>query len=283
MFKIVGKQELAKDVFEFVIEAPRIAGKADVGQFVVVRASERDERLPLTINEFQPEKGLLTLVCKAAGATTKRFCALNKGDEIRDVVGPLGKKAHIQEIKGTVVCVGAGMPGAALAAYAKAHHEAGNQVIAICAAKDKYHLFYTEKLEHFCKKVIYVTEDGSRGMQGTALEALQALLEEETPAGINAMGSPELMKEIAAATKAKNIRTYVALHTVITDGLGMCGGCRVDVGGKVMFTCTDGPEFDGHLVEFDNFIARRKMYCEEEHKALAHVGHSCNLGLQGGK
>lgn len=266
--RIVEKKVLAPSVKMFVVEAPRIAGKAKAGQFVVVRIDEKGERIPLTIADSDAERGVITLIVQEVGKTTEGMGTLREGERLLDLVGPLGRPSHI-DCFGKVVLVGGGIGVAPLFPIVRAMKNAGNFVISIIGARSKELLFWEEKIREFSDDVAVTTDDGSFGRKGFVTDALRELISREPDVDlVMAIGPVVMMKAVADTTREPGIRTIVSLNPIMVDATGMCGGCRVTVGGKVKFACVDGPEFDGHLVDFDELMRRQRTYLEEEKTAL---------------
>ena len=276
MFKILKKEEWSPSVFAMEIEAPRVAKKAQAGQFIVLRVNEEGERIPLTIADFNRETGAVLIVFQVIGASTMKLAELNVGDSIVDFVGPLGQPSEIEKF-GTVVVVGGGIGVAPTYPIARAMKEAGNKVIAIMGAKTKDILIMEEEMKAVTDEVVVTTDDGSYGMKGFVTNAVQALVDRgEKIDQITAIGPVIMMKSVADATRDLGIRTIVSLNPIMVDGTGMCGGCRVQVGDETKFACVDGPEFDGHLVDFKGLMSRQRMYRDMEAQEKDHV---CNIGL----
>lgn len=277
MFKILTKEELSPNVFSMDIDAPRIAKKAQAGQFIVLRVDEKGERIPLTIANFDRQQGTVNIVFQVIGASTMELAALNAGDSIVDFVGPLGRPSEIKKFDGTVVVVGGGIGVAPTFPIARAMHEAGNKVIAIMGAKSKDILIMEREMSEVVDEILVTTDDGSRGIKGFVTYAVDELVKRgEKIAQVTAIGPVIMMKSVADATKPLNIPTVVSLNPIMVDGTGMCGGCRVTVGDETKFACVDGPEFDGHLVDFKGLMSRQRMYRDLETVEKDHV---CNIGL----
>lgn len=277
MFKILYKKELSPGIFHMDIEAPRVAKKAQAGQFIVLRIDEQGERVPLTIADFDREKGTITIIFQVLGASTMQLSQMNEGDALQDFVGPLGQPSEIEPGMGTIVCIGGGIGVAPVYPIARAMHEAGNKVISIMGAKTKDILIFEERMRAISDEVIIATDDGSYGVKGFVTTALQQLVDRgEKIDQVTAIGPGIMMKSVAEATRPLGIKTIVSLNPVMVDGTGMCGGCRVQVGDEMKFACVDGPEFDGHLVDFSNLMSRGRMFREQEQRAKDHV---CNIGL----
>ena len=277
MFQILKKEELSPSVYAMEIDAPRVAKKAEPGQFVVLRVSETGERIPLTIANFDRETGRILIVFQVIGASTMELAALGEGDAILDFVGPLGRPSEIAKLDGTMVVVGGGIGVAPTFPIARAMKEAGNKVIAIMGAKTKDILIMEDEMKAVTDEIVVTTDDGSRGIKGFVTNAVQALVDRgENIAQITAIGPVIMMKSVADATRALGIKTIVSLNPIMVDGTGMCGGCRVTVGDETKFACVDGPEFDGHLVDFKGLMSRQRMYRDLEDEEKDHV---CRIGL----
>ena len=277
MFKILKKEELSPGVFHYDVEAPRVAKKAKAGQFIVLRVNDEGERIPLTIADFDREKGTITLIFQVVGASTQALSQLEVGEAILDFVGPLGQPSEIHENMGTVVCIGGGRGVAPVYPIAKAMHEMGNKVISIMGARSKDILIFEDRMRAVSDEVLIATDDGSYGIKGFVTTALQQLVDRgEKIDQVTAIGPGIMMRSVAEATRPLGIKTIVSLNPVMVDGTGMCGGCRVQVGDEMKFACVDGPEFDGHLVDFNSLMSRGRMYRAQEAEAKDHV---CNIGL----
>ena len=252
MFQIIRKQELAKgSIIRFDLTAPKIAAKAKAGQFVIVRVNETGERIPLTIADKDEFAGVISIIFQVVGKTTALMRSLKEGDLIKDVVGPLGKAAEVEKI-GTVVMVGGGTGIAILHHITKAFKEAGNTVIGIIGAKEKELLILEDEMRAMCDELVVTTDDGSWGTRGFVTQPLQKYLEERYDVKlVYAIGPIIMMKNVCKLTKKFNVPTMVSLNPVMIDGTGMCGGCRVTVDNRTQFCCVDGPDFDGHLVDFE--------------------------------
>ncbi len=265
MFKILSKSynEEAKVCF-FEIEAPDIARKAKPGQFVIIRPNEKGERIPLTISKANPEAGTIRIIFQVVGKTTAYLSTFKEGDSILDVIGPLGKPTDIEKV-GTVVCVGGGTGIAVLYPITKALKDAGNHVISIIGARSKNILILEDDMREASHELYITTDDGSYGRKGFVSDVLKELLDTRDDIKmVVAIGPVIMMKVICNITKEYGVKTLVSLNPIMVDGTGMCGACRVTVGGKVRFACVDGPEFDGHQVDFDELMKRLSMYREEE-------------------
>jgi ferredoxin/flavodoxin---NADP+ reductase len=270
MSRIVKKIELVKDIYEFVIESPLVAAKAQPGHFVIVMADEFGERIPLTVADYDRDKGTITLILMAIGTSTRKLAGLGEGDSFHAFIGPLGHPSELDKFR-TVIMVAGGVGTAPIFPIARSLKEMGNKVISIQGARTKDLLFWEEKLAGVSDEHIVCTDDGSHGRKGLVTEPLKDLLEADTSDKIGcvyAIGPAVMMKFCAKTTEPFKVKTIVSLNTVMVDGTGMCGGCRVNVGGKNLFTCVDGPEFDGHLVDWDTLLSRQKIYVEEEQCSL---------------
>ncbi len=264
LFKIISKKVLADNTTQLEVEAPDVARKAQPGQFVVIRTDETGERIPLTIADFDREKGTVTMVALSIGKTTKQLAALKEGDSILDLAGPLGNPAEMID-NGTVVCIGGGLGIAPIYPIARELKARGNKVISIIGARSGSLLFWEDRMRAVSDELHIVTDDGSKGRKGFAVHPLMEMIN----AGVKIdrviiIGSAIMMKVTADATRPHGIKTIVSLNPIMVDGTGMCGSCRVTVGGKTKFACVDGPEFDGHEVDFDELMARIRMYITEE-------------------
>ncbi len=266
MSRILQKQDLAPKIFEMVIEAPRIARKAQPGHFVIAMADERGERVPLTVADFDRQQGTITLVVMVVGTSTGKLSRLRAGQDLYALAGPLGKPSEIEKLD-TVVMVAGGVGTAPVYPIARAFFQSGVRVVSIQGARSKELLFWTDKLASVSHEHVITTDDGSFGRKGLVTEPLQELLERDAGRRIQcvyAIGPAVMMKFCAKTTAPFGTKTVVSLNSVMVDGTGMCGGCRVDLRGKTQFTCTDGPEFDGHLVDWDQLLSRQKIYHREE-------------------
>jgi len=277
MHRIQRKRELGPQITEYVIEAPDIGRAARAGQFVVIRLHEQGERIPLTIVEYVSDLNGITVVVQSLGKTTQEMeDCFGEGDAVLDVVGPLGEPSEIENF-GTVVCVGGGVGNAPLFPIARDLQDAGNYVIGVIGARSREHLIYEDKLGAVCDELYVMTDDGSQGEQGFTSDKLSELV--DGARGIDrvwAIGPPIMMKACAEVTRPDNVPTIVSLNPLMVDGTGMCGGCRVEVGGVTRFACVDGPEFDGHLVDFDGMMDRLGFYADAEADALErYAEHPC--------
>jgi len=264
LYKILLREDLVPGIHLFKIEAPAVAQKAQAGQFVVVRIDERGERIPLTIADWDKNEGTVTIVFMEVGATTARLALLKEGDAIADFVGPLGVPAEIENY-GTVVCVAGGVGTAVVAPIARALKNAGNRIFTILGTRSKDLLFWEDVLKSVSDRLIVTTDDGSYGRKGVVTEPLKEILESgEKIDRVVAIGPVVMMKFCSLTTAPSGVRTIVSLNPIMVDGTGMCGCCRVSVGGETKFACVDGPDFDGHKVDWDLLAARQRIYIEEE-------------------
>ena len=263
MYRIVSKEQFSEKVFRLRVEAPLIAKAYRAGNFVILRVGEKGERIPLTIAHADPEKGLITLVIQKVGLSSSRICDLNEGDCITDVVGPLGQATHIENF-GTVVCAGGGVGVAPMLPIAAALKKAGNRVISVLAGRSKDLIILEKEVREVSDEVIIMTDDGSYGDKGLVTEGIERVIKREKVDHCVAIGPAVMMKFVCKLTKQYEIPTVVSLNTIMVDGTGMCGACRVTVGGKTKFVCVDGPEFDGHQVDFDGMMQRLGSFKAEE-------------------
>lgn len=275
-YKILSKKELCPNQYEITIDAPYVVRNAKAGQFIIFRAEEDGERVPLTIADVDKEKGILTLVFMAVGYTTKKLAALEVGDELVDLVGPLGKPTHIENY-GTVVCVAGGYGAAPCYLIAKAFKDVGNKVYMIMGARTKELIFWQEKMRDACTELFITTDDGSLGIKGFGTTVLQDIMDKEQVDYVIAVGPMPMMRAVAEMTRDKGIKTEASMNPIMVDGTGMCGACRLTVGGKTKFACVDGPDFDAHQIDFDEVINRTRIYKDEERKRC----ENCNLLKQG--
>ena len=264
MYRIVKREEMAEGtVILNEIEAPLIAKKARPGQFVILKAHEDGERIPLTMAETDPEKGTITIIYMVVGKSTALFRDLKTGDAYQDVIGPLGKPTHVENV-GDVICVGGGTGVAVLHPITRAMKAAGNHVTCIIGARSKDLLILEDKMRSASHDLRVCTDDGSYGHHGFVTDIVKEVLEQKKIQLVVAIGPVPMMKAVTRITKAYGVPTMVSLNPIMIDGTGMCGGCRVTVGGETKFACVDGPEFDGHQVNFDELMLRLQAYCEEE-------------------
>ena len=275
--KVLKKELLSPGVYRFDVDAPRIAKKTQPGQFIIVRANEEGERIPLTVADFDRDKGIITIIFQVVGASTEILASFGEGDMILDFVGPLGKKSEIEPGLGTVVCIGGGIGVAPVYPIARGMKEAGNKVISIMGARSKDILIMEKEMRAVSDETIVTTDDGSYGVKGFVTTALAQLVEHgEKIDLVYAIGPVVMMKSVVDATRPLGLKTIVSLNPVMVDGTGMCGGCRVQVGDETKFACVDGPEFDGHLVDFVGLRARQGMFRDQEAEEKDHI---CKIGL----
>ncbi|MDR2695092.1 MAG: sulfide/dihydroorotate dehydrogenase-like FAD/NAD-binding protein [Deltaproteobacteria bacterium] len=261
---------------KLVLDAPHIARKAQPGHFVILRVSGQGERIPLTVADCDPQRGTITIVYLVLGKSTALLESLEQGDSILDVCGPLGKPTHIEKL-GAVICVGGGTGIAAMHHIAKGHHRKGNHVVAVIGARSKDLLLFEKELSSFADEVLISTDDGSYGSKGLVTELLRGRLERDTSvAEVVAVGPVPMMAAVAATTKPFGVKTTVSLNSIMVDGIGMCGACRVSVGGETRFACVDGPEFDGQLVDFAELRQRLGAYAAQEKLSLDNYRCACH-------
>ncbi|MCI5663156.1 MAG: bifunctional dihydroorotate dehydrogenase B NAD binding subunit/NADPH-dependent glutamate synthase [Mediterranea sp.] len=273
MNKIISKEQFSEKVFKFEVEAPLIARSRKAGHFVIIRVDEKGERMPLTIAGSDVQKGTITLVVQAVGLSSTRLCRMNEGDYILDVVGPLGQATHIENF-GTVVCAGGGVGVAPMLPIIQALKEAGNRVISVLAGRTKELIILEEQVRRSSDEVIIMTDDGSYGTKGLVTEGIESVIKREKVDKCFAIGPAIMMKFCCLLTKKYEIPTDVSLNTIMVDGTGMCGACRITVGGKTRFVCVDGPEFDGHQVDFDEMFKRMGSFKDVEREEMSHLERS---------
>ncbi|MBN2071045.1 MAG: sulfide/dihydroorotate dehydrogenase-like FAD/NAD-binding protein [Candidatus Krumholzibacteriota bacterium] len=268
MNRILEKEFITSEVFSMKVEAANIAKKRSAGQFIILRVTEEGERIPLTIADADPREGWIELVVQIVGKTTKILSMLEPGEELLDLVGPLGRPTHIEKV-GTVVVIGGGVGIAPAHPIAQSMKEAGNQLIAILGGRTKELVIMEKQMRAASDRIIITTDDGSYGMKGLVTDALQKLIDEGLKVDlVVAVGPPIMMKFVSLLTKKHAIPTLVSLNTIMVDGTGMCGACRVSVAGKMKFVCVDGPEFDGHEVDYEEMMQRQRMYCQQEKESM---------------
>ncbi len=267
MHKIVYKKELAPQTVMLKVEAPWIARKIQPGQFIIIRLDEQGERIPLSISGWDAEAGTLRLIVVGVGYTSNKMIALNEGDSILDVVGPLGRHTHLTE-GGTAVVIGGGYGTGAIIPTALEQRKAGRRVVGIVGARNKDLVLLEDDLRAACDDVFVTTDDGSQGRKGFVTDALKGIIETEDVGAVLAVGPVPMMRAVSEMTKPKNIPTMVSLNAIMVDGTGMCGACRVTVGGEIKFACYDGPDFDGHLVDYKELTMRQRTYLKQEAKAM---------------
>ena len=270
MYEILEKKVLSDNVKLMKIKAPLVANKAKPGQFIILRIDEKGERIPLTIADYDEKKGTITIIFMEVGKTTKQLGMMNKGDSLLNFAGPLGMPSEIEKF-GTVVCIGGGVGIAPLYPIIKALKQEGNKVISILGARNKSLLMLEKEIAEFSDELHIATDDGSKGTKGFVTTVLQKLIDDGKKIDIVwAIGPVIMMKVVVDLTKKYDLKTIVSLNPIMVDGTGMCGGCRVTVGGEIKFACVDGPEFDGHQVDFENLMLRNRRFVDEEK-------HACKL------
>lgn len=268
VFTIKEKIKLAHDVHSMVIDAPYVARKAQPGQFVIIRVGKLGERIPLTIADSDRDAGTVTLVFQAVGKSTMIMGGLSEGDQIDDLVGPLGVPSHLEKL-GLVVCIGGGIGIAPIHPVARGFKEAGSKVVSILGARSKDLLIMEEEMKAASTEVKVCTDDGSYGQQGFVTNVLEEMIKNGQPIDIvMAIGPVPMMEAVSKLTEPYGIKTMVSLNPIMVDGTGMCGACRVTVGGEIKFVCVDGPDFDGHKVDFGELRLRQRMYLVEEREAI---------------
>ena len=277
MFEILKREEMADGtVVMNEISAPQIAKKAKPGQFVILKANEQGERIPLTMADTNVKKGTVTVIYQVVGKSTALFKSLQVGDHYQDVIGPLGQPTHLEKL-GNVVCVGGGTGVAVLHPITRGLKELGNNVAAIIGARNKDLLILEDKMKAASHELHVCTDDGSYGHHGFVTDVLKDILERDNVKLVVGIGPVPMMKFVAKMTADYNVKTLVSLNAIMVDGTGMCGCCRVSVGGKTQFACVDGPEFDGHQVDFDELAQRLDAYKDEEKRAYEKHEHECKL------
>ena len=277
MFRILEKQDLTPVIHLWRLEAPRVARKAQAGQFVILHHGEEGERIPLTIADWDRDAGTVTVVFMEVGASTEKFSKLKEGDAIDDFVGPLGKPTEIENY-GTVVCVAGGFAIATIVPIARAMKAVGNRVISIMGFRTKDLVFWEDRLGLFSDELIVTTDDGTYGRKGLVTEPLKELLETRTVDRVIAIGPTIMMKFSSLTSKPFDVKTIVSLNPIMVDGTGMCGACRVEVGGETKLACVDGPDFDGHQVDWDLLMSRQRAYLSEEKTSVERLHHHCQGG-----
>jgi len=280
MFEIVSNERIGPSIHKLRVRAPKIARKRQAGQFVIVRAHADGERIPLTIADSDPDEGSITLVVQAVGRSTTMLCRLGVGQAILDVAGPLGRPAHIERV-GRVLVIGGGIGTAVAMPIAKAMKAAGNEVWATIGGRSSDHVILEDEVGRIADRIIICTDDGSQGRHGLVTDALKDLLDAGEPIDlVVAIGPLPMMQAVCDMTRSPGIATMVSLNPIMIDGTGMCGGCRVTVGGRTRFTCVDGPEFDGHQVDFTELRRRLGAFHEMEHEARRMYEDQCRLDAE---
>ncbi|MFA5975144.1 MAG: sulfide/dihydroorotate dehydrogenase-like FAD/NAD-binding protein [Elusimicrobiota bacterium] len=278
MHKILRKEQLNAGITLLEFEAKEIAEAARAGQFIILRIDERGERFPLTLFDFNPQKGTITVVCQAAGVSTRKLSSLNPGDSILDVAGPLGHAVDIDSM-GRVIMIGGGVGTAEAYPIAKALQKSGKEATAIIGARTKDLLICEKEIREVCRTTYFTTDDGSYGRKGFVTDVLQELLDKGSYDVVFAIGPVPMMKKVSEVTRLKAVKTLVSLNSIMIDGTGMCGGCRIQLNGEPKFTCVDGPEFDGHAVDFADLTRRLQQYKEQEKRSLDRYEEQCRIGL----
>jgi ferredoxin--NADP+ reductase len=263
MSKIIEKEYFSKHVVKIVLDAPEIAKSRRPGHFVIIKIGKKGERIPLTIAAADEQKGTITLVVQKVGVTSHKLAQLEVGDEVTDVVGPLGQATHLENV-GTVLCAGGGVGVAPLLPIVEGLKKVGNRVITVLAARTKDLVILEEQMKQFSDEVIIMTDDGTYGKKGLVTAGMEEVINREKVNMAVVIGPAVMMKFASLTTKKYNIKTFASLNTIMVDGTGMCGACRVSVGGKTKFVCVDGPEFDAHLVDFDEMLSRLGAYKDKE-------------------
>jgi NAD(P)H-flavin reductase len=278
MYEVVAREDLSDLTYLLEVKHPELAKAAKPGQFVVVLSHEHGERIPLTIADFDRDKGTITLVVQAVGKSTKEMqLKSQKGSELFALVGPMGVPTHLTDAK-KVVCVGGGLGVAPVFPQLRAYKEKGAYVIGVIGFRNKDLIFWKDKFDRYCDELIICTDDGSAGIKGLVTDGIKAAMEKHSDIDeVIAIGPPIMMKYCAETTREKKIKTMVSLNPIMVDGTGMCGGCRVSVGGKMKFACVDGPDFDGHTVDFDELMNRLRRFVEDEKLSLDKWSEECRL------
>jgi len=277
MYEILKKENLNDAVFEMVVHAPLVARKCEPGQFVILRVGEDGERIPITIGDYDREQETITMIIQKVGFSTRQVAKLNAGDCLTDFVGPLGMPTELKKVK-HVVGVAGGVGSAPLYPQLKKLAEMGVDVDVIIGGRSAQYVLWADKFAKFCQHVYVTTDDGTSGIKGFGTTVLQQLIDQgETIDEVIAIGPVIMMKNVVKVTKPHGIKTMVSLNPLMVDGTGMCGCCRVSVDGKIKFACVDGPDFDGANVDFDELMARQKMFAQEEHIAADNEDRLCNL------
>jgi ferredoxin--NADP+ reductase len=267
MYRILTKRELSPGVVLMVVEAPLVAKSARAGQFIILRVDEAGERIPLTVADYDRDRGTVTIVFLVVGTSTTKLAELREGDAVADFIGPLGHPTHVEKY-GTVVMIGGGLGIAPIYPIARAMREAGNRVISIIGARTEGLLFYVDEMRSVSDELLICTDDGSAGFKGFGIQRLDAAMREGLrPDLVVAIGPVVMMRAVCEFTRAAGLKTVVSLNPVMVDGTGMCGACRVTVGGATRFVCVDGPDFDGHAVDFEELVKRQRYFLDEERRS----------------
>jgi ferredoxin--NADP+ reductase len=277
MYKIIERLDLTPTIKLMKVSAPAIAKKAEAGQFIILRLHDHAERIPLTVADYDRAEGTITIVFQIVGKSTEELATLKEGDSILNFAGPLGEPSEIKNY-GTVVCIGGGVGVAPIFPITRALHQAGNRIISIIGARSGNLLFYESELESVSDELQVLTDDGSKGRKGLVTEALEEILKSGSKIDlVFAVGPVVMMRAVAELTRTYGVQTIVSLNPIMVDGTGMCGGCRVSVGGETKFACVDGPDFDAHQVDFAELQLRQRTYRQEEQAASEHY-HQCACG-----
>ncbi|MBB5021974.1 sulfide/dihydroorotate dehydrogenase-like FAD/NAD-binding protein [Desulfurispira natronophila] len=268
LYEIVEKQDLVPGMALFHVYAPMAAKNMKPGQFIILRVNAKGERIPISISGWDSEKGTIRIIIMAAGRTSTEAVALKQGECFQDIVGPLGEQTHLEKVSGTAVVVGGGYGTGAVMPPARAMKAMGNRVVGIIGARSKDLVLLEAEMREVCDDVIVCTNDGSQGVEGFVTDGLKQLMEKEDVSWVLSVGPVPMMQAVANLTKPKEVKTYCSLNAIMVDGTGMCGACRVSVGGKTKFACFHGPDFDAHQVNFEELVQRQKMFLEQEKIAM---------------
>lgn len=268
MYEILYREELAPNIVLFNVYAPISARNMQAGQFVILRVNEKGERIPISISGWDSKAGTIRIILMAAGRTSTEATQLQLGECFQDIVGPLGQRSHVEELDGTVVVIGGGYGTGAIIPTARDMKKLGNKVIGIIGARSEDLILMEKELTEVCDEVIVTTNDGSKGVKGFVTHGLQQIIDREKVSYVLAVGPVPMMKAVSELTKPQDIQTWVSLNAIMVDGTGMCGACRCQVGGKTKFACFHGPDFNGHEVDFDELVARQRMFLKQEKVAM---------------
>lgn len=279
MYEILKKKQLNSEICLLEIAAEDIALAAEPGHFVIIRTDRKGERFPLTLFEWDNTKGSITVICQAVGVSTKKLCGMSLGDELQDVAGPLGAPANIAGYK-RVACIGGGVGTAEAYPIAKSIHDSGGEVTGVIGFRNKELVICEDLLGEICKELYVTTDDGSKGQKGYVTDVLEDLLEKGDYDLVFAIGPVPMMEKVSETTRSRGIKTLVSLNSLMIDGTGMCGGCRVLYDGKMRFCCVDGPEFDAHKIDFNDLALRQRQYLNKEKTSLEHYEKDCKIGLE---
>lgn len=276
MHRIEKKQQLTSEICLVELTAEDIARAAHPGQFIILRIDEKGERFPLTLYEWDDQRGTVTVICQAVGVSTRKLCAMNVGDVVLDIAGPLGSPTDISGFQ-KVICVGGGVGTAETYPIAKAFKHGGSEVVGVIGFRNSKLVFCEEQMDDVCDRLFVTTDDGTYGRKGYVTDVLSELLEETGFDLVHAIGPVPMMARVAEVTEEKGIKTLVSLNSIMIDGTGMCGGCRLVYDGEVRFCCVDGPEFDAHKIDFEDLLKRQKQYSREETRAMERHQGKCKL------